>query len=313
VREEEEDGEDDDGGADHENATLDSDEEEGEGGGSDYETAADGEEVRRTGLRTPRLDLGSLKPTRVLSGLATPKPGRMMDYFTTKQQPPPEKEKEKEKAQVQDKPQKRERQRSEASQSPMRTPKQADVPLAPEPERHLTDSPVSIRSPGLPAPVATPGRGLGGLGILSDPDRPGLRHQASKSMVDLLSPGRQRGSVFGDDVPTTSAASAAAAEVHAMSSPGSPRPTQPQSPRATLQRRSSMPDFTNPASPPPPYPSFAFPGPMRRGFTRIQPRDDEGMEVLPKYSNSIHLVAIMPRKMEFESAGVQARDRKWRR
>jgi hypothetical protein len=50
-----------------------------------------------------------------------------------------------------------------------------------------------------------------------------------------------------------------------------------------------------------------------RGGQSIQPRDDEGKEQLPPYSNSIYLTGIMPRKLEFSSPGVQARDRKWRR
>ncbi|KAG8216729.1 hypothetical protein J3R82DRAFT_6941, partial [Butyriboletus roseoflavus] len=34
---------------------------------------------------------------------------------------------------------------------------------------------------------------------------------------------------------------------------------------------------------------------------------------LPPYSNSLYLMAIMPRKMEFSAPGMQAKDRKWRR
>ncbi|KAH9979730.1 hypothetical protein BJV74DRAFT_119483 [Russula compacta] len=57
------------------------------------------------------------------------------------------------------------------------------------------------------------------------------------------------------------------------------------------------------------YPQFRF---GERGPT-IQPRDEEGSERLPQYTNDIYLRAIMPRKMEFSAPGVQARDRKWRR
>jgi hypothetical protein len=81
-----------------------------------------------------------------------------------------------------------------------------------------------------------------------------------------------------------------------------------------LRRRRSMPSFIA-ISDPPPYPAFE-----RRANTYglpaqlyIQPRDDEGRERLPKYSNDIYLKAIVPRKMEFVAAGVQAKDRKWRR
>ena len=79
-------------------------------------------------------------------------------------------------------------------------------------------------------------------------------------------------------------------------------------PGPSLRRRLSMPTF-GPSSAPPPYPHFRF---GERGPT-IQPRDEEGSERLPHYTNDIYLRAIMPRKMEFSAPGVQARDRKWRR
>ena len=77
---------------------------------------------------------------------------------------------------------------------------------------------------------------------------------------------------------------------------------------APLRRQLSMPTF-GPSSAPPPYPQFTF---GERG-PAIQPRDEEGREHLPSYTNDIYLRAIMPRKMEFIGPGVQARDRKWRR
>ncbi|TEB34261.1 hypothetical protein FA13DRAFT_77126 [Coprinellus micaceus] len=82
--------------------------------------------------------------------------------------------------------------------------------------------------------------------------------------------------------------------------------------QAPLRRRRSMPTY-NESTDPPPYPSFA-PFPLgRHAKLQIAPREDEGHEELPCYSNSIYLKAIMPRKMEFSSPGVQAKDRKWRR
>lgn len=77
----------------------------------------------------------------------------------------------------------------------------------------------------------------------------------------------------------------------------------------TLRRRASMPMF-NTSGPPPPYPSF-IPNHLRRFMPT--PREDEGKESLPPYSNDIRLVAIMPRKMEFAGQGIPAKDRKWRR
>ncbi|KAL5480853.1 hypothetical protein ACEPAI_9793 [Sanghuangporus weigelae] len=79
---------------------------------------------------------------------------------------------------------------------------------------------------------------------------------------------------------------------------------------ATLRRQQSMPTFST-SGPPPPYPSFPLPEHLRR-FAPL-PREDEGKEELPPYSNDIRLAAIMPRKMEFNAPGVPSRDRKWRR
>ena len=81
-----------------------------------------------------------------------------------------------------------------------------------------------------------------------------------------------------------------------------------------LRRRLSMPTFNATSTPPPPYPDL-FPKTQSYGvkLTQIQPRDDEGREKLPAYSNSIYIKAIMPRKLEFARPGVQAKDRKWKR
>ncbi|KAF8887534.1 hypothetical protein BD779DRAFT_500968 [Infundibulicybe gibba] len=79
-----------------------------------------------------------------------------------------------------------------------------------------------------------------------------------------------------------------------------------------LRRQRSMPTYTA-ATSPPPYPSFA-PHPYHpHQPPRPQPREEEGREQLPPYSNSIYLRAIMPCKKEFLASRVQARDRKWRR
>jgi hypothetical protein len=76
-----------------------------------------------------------------------------------------------------------------------------------------------------------------------------------------------------------------------------------------LRRRRSMPMYDE-SSEPPPYPSFA---PHPSSKYNIMPREDEGRERLPPYTNPIYLKAIMPRKMEFSAPGEQAKDRKWRR
>ncbi|KAJ7293645.1 hypothetical protein C8J57DRAFT_1269568, partial [Mycena rebaudengoi] len=128
--------------------------------------------------------------------------------------------------------------------------------------------------------------------------RPGMYKQASRSMVNIL---------------TISAATldvderGAAPEYDGVVAPAR---------NPTIKRRRSMPSIT---AAPPPYtlPIFPLPAAKDNGHplaqARITPRDDEGREALPSYSNSILLRGVMPRKMEFSSPGVQARDRKWRR
>ena len=78
-----------------------------------------------------------------------------------------------------------------------------------------------------------------------------------------------------------------------------------------LRKRLSMPTFNSTSTGPPPYPD-SFPGPGVK-FTQVQPREDEGRERLPLYSNVIYLKAVMPRKLEFTGPGIQAKDRKWKR
>ena len=138
--------------------------------------------------------------------------------------------------------------------------------------------------------------------------RPPLYQHASKSMVNILSP---KAEVPPD--PSTSNTKKGKMPAHTQAGGGGtdiPGVTPPYTPPGSSSglRRRSMPIFQN-TSDPPPYPSFALPSrPTTSG-----PRDDEGRETLPCYSNSIHLVAIMPRKMEFTAPGIQAKDRKWRR
>ena len=123
-----------------------------------------------------------------------------------------------------------------------------------------------------------------------------LYHQASNSMVNLISSPRRDLSIIeetkGKGKATDSVSSAIAAEDNVL----------PEGSR--IRRRRSLPTFTASIEPPQ-YPSLEIPG-------RI-PRDKEGKEQLPEYSNDILISAVLPRKREFSSPGVQARDRKWRR
>lgn len=140
--------------------------------------------------------------------------------------------------------------------------------------------------------------------------RPGLYQQGSRSMVDLLSISRkqdkQREMEVGEKrqsrVPDYTMATT-------RDTPeGSGPSAQSGTTAPPLRRQRSLPMY-NPATEPPPYPAF---GPHGRP-TFIQPREEEGKEQLPPYTNSIYLAAIMPRKMEFTAPGFQARDRKWKR
>ena len=75
-----------------------------------------------------------------------------------------------------------------------------------------------------------------------------------------------------------------------------------------LRRRRSV-----PTTGPPSYSALFTGMPPGLGMDlKLQPREDEGKEKLPTYTNDIFLKAVMPRKMEFTSPGVQAKDRKWR-
>ncbi|KAI9465747.1 hypothetical protein BJY52DRAFT_1220495 [Lactarius psammicola] len=150
--------------------------------------------------------------------------------------------------------------------------------------------------------------------VLPTPSTPTLNarssvyHQGSRSMIDVseILKKEQRSPEVAAKTPMSPVrTSAAEAEADATGA----APDDPETLLGpSLRRRLSMPTF-GPSSSPPPYPQFRF---GERG-PAIQPRDEEGRERLPRYTNDIYLRAIMPRKMEFSAPGVQARDRKWRR
>lgn len=183
------------------------------------------------------------------------------------------------------------------SHSPSRTPRPADYFANP-----------SLRT-------LVPGNGPQLVPMPAGSSRPGLYQLGSRSMIDLLSPSSKRAK---DKMATPSIGPETTAERRRSKAlPGPPTidedpqgavpdDSTPASP--TLRRQRSLPIYKI-SSDPPPYPSFH----PRGGGPAIQPRDEEGKERLPSYSNSIYLTAVMPRKMEFIAPGVQARDRKWRR
>ena len=135
--------------------------------------------------------------------------------------------------------------------------------------------------------------------------KPSLYHAASRSMIDLgVTRRTERGHYHlrsGEMAGTNlSSISGHTAEARAES-----EESDTEVMVGRLLRRTSMPSF-HPTSEPPPYPTF-----NPRESRDMPPDDDE--ERLPPYSNSLYLIAVMPRKVEFTSPGVQARDRKWRR
>ena len=162
---------------------------------------------------------------------------------------------------------------------------------------------------GLAAARATPGPR-----ILPTPTTPiphsrsSLYHQPSRSMSDMAEILKQHRtpemaattpkSPLCDSVPEADPAVLDSEEPDTQLGP------------SIRRRRLSMPTF-GPSTAPPPYPQFRFG--EHRAPIEIQPRDEEGCEHLPQYTNDIYLRAVMPRKMEFSAPGVQARDRKWRR
>ncbi|EKM58014.1 uncharacterized protein PHACADRAFT_251968 [Phanerochaete carnosa HHB-10118-sp] len=130
-------------------------------------------------------------------------------------------------------------------------------------------------------------------------------------MVDLLSVARKREKQREMQVPEKR--QSRAPDYSLATTRDVPQPAessaQAGAPTPTLRRQRSLPTY-NPASEPPPYPTFGAQRPLP---PPIVPREEEGREQLPQYTNTIYLAAIMPRKVEFNAPGFQARDRKWKR
>ncbi|KAF8637866.1 hypothetical protein AX17_002492 [Amanita inopinata Kibby_2008] len=187
-------------------------------------------------------------------------------------------------------------------------------------QRHSSVSPLHTPRPGYSV-LKMP------LPPLADAERPGMYKHASRSMFDI------HVLASNNDVPTqreggelalndSNSEDATHVGVKMPKTPTESRGDKKQLGRFNqgdempsphiLRRQRSMPSYYGPSSEPPPYPNFA-PLFRRPTLPPVQPRDDEGMEKLPAYTNDVYLKAIMPRKMEFSSPGMQAKDRKWRR
>lgn len=221
------------------------------------------------------------------------------------------------------------------------------------------------RIPQTPGTARIPPTPSSSMSIPQTP-KPIIYKHASRSMINILGPALTRREGEEDDAdeqeqvtqPQVSTPKAASPALTAttptpitpiISSAHQPsKPARKQS-TATLSRRRSLPTFTAPGSPPPPYPSFAphwrgnaalgltlaphtFDAVHRHVMTAQEEEDDNGISVVPRepgegerdhidgavdilpcYTNEIYLKAVMPRKMEFSAPGVQSRDRKWRR
>lgn len=163
-----------------------------------------------------------------------------------------------------------------------------------------------------------------GTALLGVPEsgsaRPGLYKQESRSLIDLNSPTRNQieptlkplqKPVVVRDVRSTQVDQLKHAEQQGRTA--SPAPsiesiTAPASASASttnLRRRRSMYEV---GAAPPPY--TIIPGGIEQ---KIIPREEEGKESLPNYHCSVHIEGYLPRKMEFSSPGVQAKDRSWKR
>ncbi|KAJ7211274.1 hypothetical protein GGX14DRAFT_449710 [Mycena pura] len=190
--------------------------------------------------------------------------------------------------------------------------------------QHWSTDYFSVRTPSADGRTPIPGPSSPLLPMLiprtvpmpsSPVERPGMYRHASRSMVDIL-----RTMTSGENLQSPGAGKGTddpRGEAPPYDGHGVTR-------ASTMKRRRSMPEVS---AAPPPYTIPLFQSSNASGGAStggppnahplaqalIAPRDDEGREVLPPYSNSVLLRAIMPRKMEFTAPGVQARDRKWRR
>ncbi|KAG8902001.1 hypothetical protein FRB99_004966 [Tulasnella sp. 403] len=128
--------------------------------------------------------------------------------------------------------------------------------------------------------------------------RPMLYNQVSHSMLDFSSLAMEPPKVAPlGEVPSGKGKSKGVESVARKKSSG---PRGHRSPKMPMSRRRSLPDMSGLKAPPPPYPKFTT-------------REDEGKEMLPPYACRVHFEASVLRKMEFNSPGLLARDRSWKR
>lgn len=185
--------------------------------------------------------------------------------------------------------------------------------------RQATEPHVSSPQPMAMSPVATAEGSTRSGGL-----RPSLYQQQSRSLIDLPSSSRQSSTSFDAASTLASGAKSRQDGQNAATSGGAsndwmlkPPPTPIGGPpligsaasaaSSPRQRRRSMIEM---AATPPPY---AIIHRRPEGPQMIFPREDEGTERLPRYTCTVHIEGYLPRKMEFSSPGVQAKDRAWKR
>lgn len=140
--------------------------------------------------------------------------------------------------------------------------------------------------------------------------RPGLYKQESRSLIDLNSSTRKHLQFESKMRPLVSEENRTFQASNAPEVPSKDELSsdlQMQGSSNALRRRQSM--FEVGAAPPP----YSVILKRAEGSQKIYPREEEGKEKLPCYSCSVHIEGYLPRKMEFSSPGVQAKDRGWRR
>ncbi|KAG8818155.1 hypothetical protein FRC19_010833 [Serendipita sp. 401] len=161
------------------------------------------------------------------------------------------------------------------------------------------------------------------MGTIKGTKRPSVYRQASRSMVDLSTSSVGMGSGDEDDESNQKINPNLITDLSALAPPLTATPAvdnmawlvPPPSPmvirpsmakrQSTIRRALSFPSLQSAEMPSvanePPPPTYES----------IPRREEEGKEVLPRYSNDIILAALVPRKVEFDRPGVQARDRRW--
>ncbi|KAG8925581.1 hypothetical protein FRC01_009969 [Tulasnella sp. 417] len=124
-------------------------------------------------------------------------------------------------------------------------------------------------------------------------------HQVSHSMLDFGSMGMP-GAENEDEAEQPLPARIPSMKGKGKEREGTIRRRSPsRTPKHAIRRR-SLPDMSGLRAPPPPYPKTSI-------------REEEGKEVLPRYTCRVHFEASVMRKMEFDYPGILAKDRSWKR